>query len=54
MLSHAGTNTMNYAACWLGPIRGIGVLVCSNEGGDLFKACNEAAEAMISRYNTTH
>lgn len=49
MLSHAGSNTMNYAACWLGPRSGIGVLVCSNQGGDaLFEACNDAAEAMIS------
>jgi CubicO group peptidase (beta-lactamase class C family) len=53
MLSHAGSNTMNYAACWLGPRSGIGVLVCSNQGGPtLGKACNEAAEAMISLYTT--
>ena len=51
MLSHAGSNTMNFAACWLGPHSGIGVLVCSNQGGDaLNQASNEAAEAMISLY----
>jgi CubicO group peptidase (beta-lactamase class C family) len=54
MLSHAGSNTMNYAACWLGPARGMGVLVCSNQAGDaLPAACNEAAEAMMSIYFKT-
>jgi hypothetical protein len=51
MLSHAGSNTMNFAACWLGPRSGIGVLVCCNQGGDaLGESCNDAAEAMISLY----
>ena len=50
MLTHDGSNTMNYAACWLGPHSGMGVLVCSNQGGNLFAACNEAAEAMILLY----
>jgi CubicO group peptidase (beta-lactamase class C family) len=51
MLFHDGSNTMNYAACWLGPAKGIGVLVCSNQGGSLFKACNEAAEAMLTLHS---
>jgi CubicO group peptidase (beta-lactamase class C family) len=52
MLSHAGSNTMNYAACWLGPARGYGVLVCSNQGGDApGHATNEAAEAMLRLYS---
>ena len=51
MLSHAGSNTINYAACWLGPARGYGVLVCSNQGGEaLAKATNEAAGAMLRLY----
>jgi D-alanyl-D-alanine carboxypeptidase len=51
MLSHAGSNTMNYAACWLGPVKGYGVLACSNQGGDaLNQAANEAAEAMLAFY----
>jgi CubicO group peptidase (beta-lactamase class C family) len=51
MLSHAGSNTMNFAACWLGPARGYGVLVCSNQGGDaLGQATNEAQEAMLRWY----
>jgi CubicO group peptidase (beta-lactamase class C family) len=49
MLSHAGSNTMNFAACWLGPAKGVGVLVCSNQGGEaLNQAANEAAEAMLA------
>ncbi len=52
MLFHDGSNTMNFAACWLGPARGMGVVVCTNQGGDaLFTACNEAAEAMILLYD---
>jgi CubicO group peptidase (beta-lactamase class C family) len=51
MLSHAGSNTMNYAACWLGPASGYGVLVCSNQGGDaLDQAANEVAEGMLALY----
>jgi CubicO group peptidase (beta-lactamase class C family) len=46
MLSHAGTNTMNYAASWLGPRCGYGVLVCCNQGGGkLGRMANEVAEA---------
>ena len=50
MLVHNGSNTMNYSACWLGPAKGVGVLVCINEGGENFKAANEAAESMLSLY----
>jgi CubicO group peptidase (beta-lactamase class C family) len=54
MLSHAGSNTMNYAACWLGPKRGYGVIVCSNQGGEsLAPATNEVAEAMLKLYADT-
>jgi CubicO group peptidase (beta-lactamase class C family) len=52
-LSHAGSNTMNFCVAWLAPNRKFGVLVCSNQGGDtVFKACDEAAYAMIQRYLT--
>jgi hypothetical protein len=46
MLSHAGSNTMNYAATWLGPKVGYGVLVCINQGGKLNAGANEAAETL--------
>jgi CubicO group peptidase (beta-lactamase class C family) len=50
-LNHAGSNTMNFCVAWLAPNRKFGVLVCSNQGGDtVFKACDEAAYAMIQRY----
>jgi D-alanyl-D-alanine carboxypeptidase len=48
MLSHAGSNTMNYAASWLGPRVGYGVLVCINQGGKLNAAANEAAETLLN------
>jgi CubicO group peptidase (beta-lactamase class C family) len=47
MLFHNGSNTMNYSACWLGPAKGLGVLVCINEGGENFEAANAVAEAML-------
>lgn len=51
MLSHAGSNTMNYAACWIGPRCGYGVLVCCNQGGGkLGRMANEVAEAVLRFY----
>jgi len=51
MLSHAGSNTMNYAACWIGPRRGYGVIVCCNQGGGKLGAmANEVAEAVLRFY----
>lgn len=52
MLFHNGSNTMNYSACWLGPPKGLGVLVCINQGGENFQAANEAAEAMLTFYSS--
>lgn len=52
-LTHAGSNTMNFAVCWLAPAKKFGVLVCTNQGGDdAAKACDDAAGAMIRRYLT--
>jgi CubicO group peptidase (beta-lactamase class C family) len=48
MLSHAGSNTMNYAASWLGPAVGYGVLVCTNQGGKLNSAANEVAGTLLN------
>ncbi len=50
MLSHAGSNTMNYAASWLGPNVGYGVLVCINQGGMLNAAADEVAVSMLNLY----
>lgn len=51
VLTHAGSNTMNYAVVWLAPKRNFAVLVCTNQGGDTAaKACDEAASALIMRH----
>lgn len=50
-LSHSGSNTMNYCVCWLAPGKKFGVLVCTNQGGDVTgKACDDAASALILRH----
>jgi CubicO group peptidase (beta-lactamase class C family) len=50
-LTHTGSNTMNFCNCWLAPSKKFGVLVCTNQGGDkTFNACDDAASAMILRY----
>lgn len=47
-LTHAGSNTMNYAVAWLAPRRDFAVLVVTNQGGEAAgKACDEAASALI-------
>jgi CubicO group peptidase (beta-lactamase class C family) len=50
VLTHAGSNTMNYAVVWMAPKRDFAILVCTNQGGDAAaKACDEAAGALIKR-----
>lgn len=50
-LTHAGSNTMNFAVCWLAPGRKFGVLVCCNQAGEnVVKACDEAASMLIRRH----
>jgi hypothetical protein len=50
VLTHAGSNTMNYAVVWMAPKRDFAALVCTNQGGDAAaKACDEAAGALIKR-----
>jgi CubicO group peptidase (beta-lactamase class C family) len=50
-LMHAGSNTMNFAVCWLAPAKKFGVLVCTNQGGNTAgNACDDAAYALIQRY----
>ncbi len=48
VLTHAGSNTMNYAVAWLAPRRDFAVLVVTNQGGEpASKACDETASALI-------
>lgn len=51
VLSHGGSNTMNYANVWIAPKRDFAVLVCVNQGGDAgFMASDEAVGALIDAY----
>jgi CubicO group peptidase (beta-lactamase class C family) len=51
VLTHAGSNTMNYAVAWLAPKRDFAVLVVANQGGETAaKACDEAASVLIRWY----
>ena len=48
VLTHAGSNTMNYAVVWMAPVRDYAVLVVTNLGGGITaKACDEAAAALV-------
>ncbi|MEW5882676.1 MAG: serine hydrolase domain-containing protein [Armatimonadota bacterium] len=47
-LTHAGSNTLNYAVAWLAPERGFAVVVVTNQGGDkAAQACDSVAAALI-------
>lgn len=47
-LTHAGSNTMNFADAWLAPGPGFAILVCVNQGGDkAFAAADSAVAALL-------
>lgn len=49
VLTHTGSNTMNFAVCWLALPKKFGVLVCINQAGDdAQQAADETATALIS------
>ncbi|MBN1816637.1 MAG: beta-lactamase family protein [Sedimentisphaerales bacterium] len=51
VLTHAGSNTMNYAMVWLVPEAKYAVLVVTNCNGDQSEmACDEVAQALIHAY----
>jgi D-alanyl-D-alanine carboxypeptidase len=51
-LTHSGSNTVNYAVCWLAPKMNFGFVVCCNQGGDTArKHCDLAGSIMIILYN---
>ncbi|MBE3068665.1 MAG: beta-lactamase family protein, partial [Planctomycetes bacterium] len=53
VLTHAGSNTMNYAVVWMAPKRDFAVLAATNVGGDAAaKACDETAAAVIGKFLT--
>ncbi len=48
-LTHAGSNTMNFAVAWLSPVRETGFLVCTNMGGGKAgNGCNEATGHLLT------
>lgn len=49
VLTHGGSNTMNFALVWMAPKRDFAILVCANQGGAAAaKGCDEAAGALIN------
>ncbi|MBM4033517.1 MAG: beta-lactamase family protein [Planctomycetes bacterium] len=51
VLTHAGSNTMNYAVAWLAPLRDFAVLVATNQGnGGADRAVDEAAGALVRKF----
>ena len=49
VLTHAGSNTMNFCVVWMAPARDFAVLVTCNQGGErATKACDEVASELIS------
>lgn len=51
VLTHQGTNTMNFAVVWLAPNRNFAVLVTTNQGqGNTAKACDDTAYLLIKKF----
>jgi CubicO group peptidase (beta-lactamase class C family) len=51
VLTHAGSNTLNYALAWVGPLRDAAFLVCTNMGGNsAAKATDEVTGQMIKSH----
>ncbi|HYV95935.1 MAG TPA: serine hydrolase domain-containing protein [Gemmatimonadaceae bacterium] len=51
VLTHAGSNTMNFCVVWLAPEKGFAVLAVTNQGGAQAQAATDAAVgALIQRY----
>jgi CubicO group peptidase (beta-lactamase class C family) len=51
VLTHAGSNTMNFCVMWLAPLRDFGVLAMTNQGnGGADQACDDVSALLIGRY----
>jgi hypothetical protein len=51
VLTHTGSNTMNYALAWVAPLRDAAFLVCTNMGGNsATKATDEMTGQMIKSH----
>ena len=51
VLTHDGTNTMNYAIAWVAPEKNFAVLVATNRGGDgAAEGLDKVCGLMIDRF----
>lgn len=51
VLTHAGSNTMNFAVVWLAPLRDFAVLAATNQGGEAAaRATDAVAGQLINHY----
>lgn len=51
VLTHNGTNTMNFAVVWMAPRKNFAVMAVTNQGGERAEqACDEVASAMIGQF----
>jgi D-alanyl-D-alanine carboxypeptidase len=51
VITHAGSNTLNYCVVWAAPELDSAVMVaCNSAGESASKACDEAASVMIKRF----
>jgi CubicO group peptidase (beta-lactamase class C family) len=51
VLTHSGTNTMNYSVAWVAPAKNFAVLVATNRGGDrAARGLDEVCARMIDRF----
>ncbi len=51
VLTHSGSNTLNYAVAWLSPGRGFAVLAMTNQGGGAAaQACDDVCSGLIREF----
>jgi len=51
VLTHSGSNTMNFAVAWLAPLRDCAVLAMTNQGGpQAAEACDEVCSGLIVKF----
>ncbi len=51
VLTHNGSNTMNYAVSWIAPKRQFAVIVMTNQGGqEASTACDQVASGLITHF----
>ncbi|MDE2126814.1 MAG: beta-lactamase family protein [Armatimonadetes bacterium] len=55
VLTHAGSNTMNFAVVWIAPKKDFAVLAATNQGGDAAAtACDQTSAALIGMTEGAH